>query len=500
MAQQERSSLGDDTVNRRKYLAFLSGGATVALAGCTGGGGGDGGGGDGGDGGGDGADGGDGGSDGGDGEDGGSESTPIHIVTDYASEEWQTKWEDELIPNFEEETGHETNLEYIGIGTSAENRFATLIQSGDYPELHTQNFYAISDLYAQGLLAPVGETNSAIEETAGNIFVPLFQNQNGEPMGVPHGYYTLTFIYRQDIYDQLGLSVPTTWDELLSNAQTIHESNEVDTTGIAVPAAQNDYAKRFVRMLYRLAGGRLFEYGDDENVQVAFSQEPAIETLEFMEEAMQYSPDPSSVNWGSAIEYWANGRTAHLLHLNGWPIGASTGNPPIVEGSDIALPPTNGTPIEDLSLRTMFQLPEYWFVFDAAPETENAKTFLEWMYGTSLEQTISLYSQEPLRFLPAYEDVMGATAYEEIQVFQDFPSTLEINRKIQNEIVPAYEGPEEDQIPYNGAVAYSERTNVMGQMANEYLVVGKDADTAYQEARSRFEELLAEGKEAIKNN
>lgn len=42
--------------------------------------------------------------------------------------------------------------------------------------------------------------------------------------GVPYSYYQWGIYFRQDIYDELGLSVPTTWEEELANCQAILDS------------------------------------------------------------------------------------------------------------------------------------------------------------------------------------------------------------------------------------------------------------------------------------
>ena len=44
---------------------------------------------------------------------------------------------------------------------------------------------------------------------------------DGKQWGVPYTYYQWGVYYRKDIFDELGLSEPTTWEEELANCQTI---------------------------------------------------------------------------------------------------------------------------------------------------------------------------------------------------------------------------------------------------------------------------------------
>ncbi len=47
---------------------------------------------------------------------------------------------------------------------------------------------------------------------------------DGKQWGVPYSYYQWGIYYRQDIFDELGLSVPTTWEEEKANCQVILDS------------------------------------------------------------------------------------------------------------------------------------------------------------------------------------------------------------------------------------------------------------------------------------
>ncbi|MEM8554979.1 MAG: ABC transporter substrate-binding protein [Pseudomonadota bacterium] len=48
---------------------------------------------------------------------------------------------------------------------------------------------------------------------------------DGKQWGVPYSYYQWGVYYRKDIYDQFGLSEPSTWDEFKANCQTLLDNN-----------------------------------------------------------------------------------------------------------------------------------------------------------------------------------------------------------------------------------------------------------------------------------
>jgi multiple sugar transport system substrate-binding protein len=49
--------------------------------------------------------------------------------------------------------------------------------------------------------------------------------QNGEVWAIPQDTGPMGMLYRQDIFDQYGITVPTTWDEFAAAARTLHAAN-----------------------------------------------------------------------------------------------------------------------------------------------------------------------------------------------------------------------------------------------------------------------------------
>ncbi|MQQ10046.1 extracellular solute-binding protein [Epibacterium sp. SM1979] len=72
-------------------------------------------------------------------------------------------------------------------------------------------FEDISDLWASPELADLTSTKGAM-------------TLDGKQWGVPYTYYQWGVYYRADIYNELGLSEPATFDEMKSNCQAIIES------------------------------------------------------------------------------------------------------------------------------------------------------------------------------------------------------------------------------------------------------------------------------------
>ena len=72
-----------------------------------------------------------------------------------------------------------------------------------------------------GLFEPIDDLWAANNLDQDMAAVQPTMTRNGKIWGVPYSYYQWGIYYRKDIYDKLGLSEPKTWNELLSNCDSL---------------------------------------------------------------------------------------------------------------------------------------------------------------------------------------------------------------------------------------------------------------------------------------
>ena len=85
----------------------------------------------------------------------------------------------------------------------AANRMLPYVEAGLFAD--------VSDLWAEPEMAALASTKGAM-------------TIDGKQWGVPYTYYQWGVYYRKDIYENLGLAEPTTWEEELANCQAILDS------------------------------------------------------------------------------------------------------------------------------------------------------------------------------------------------------------------------------------------------------------------------------------
>lgn len=96
--------------------------------------------------------------------------------------------------------------------------------------------------------------------------VKKFSDPKGDVMSMPLNGNTTVFLYRKDIYEQLNLKVPTTWDEVLANSAKIKAANVVKYPYIIraqAVASGSSVTYDFIHILASY-GGRFFnKQGED---------------------------------------------------------------------------------------------------------------------------------------------------------------------------------------------------------------------------------------------
>jgi len=469
-----------DNLDRRRFIGALGAGAATVAAGCSGT---------------------------TDGEDESGEASQtettenvdeIHLLMDYASDPWQTRWREEIIPKFEEESGVPVNMEFTGFQGTSEQRLQTLIQSGEFPNSYQGSTEETADIIAGGNAVPVTDVNEDTQETNGEFaFDPSLITYEGEQWYVPHLIYaTGTISYRIDIFDELGLDPAETWSELLSNAEAIDNDGNADARGYNVGGTKTGQSGVELETLLRCAGGGVFRWKTEaqEEAEVWFDEDRVIETLEFMQQLAQYSPNPTKTTWTQSLKYWAAGQVGQCFFLGAWPAGVaeSADVSSVAQNTDITpLPVKEGADPIDRG----YISPDSATLFDT-DGSEATKEFFRYLYGSE-ERVIENLLMQPMRSFPAHEGILEKDAYRNADVFQKYDGHLyDLNQKVRDEVLPKLSNPER---PTTLATEYAGRFPILAETVNNVLAVGETPKSAYDKARPRLEQRLQEGKEMAQN-
>ncbi|MCP4539701.1 MAG: extracellular solute-binding protein [Chloroflexi bacterium] len=273
------------------------------------------------------------------------------------------------------------------------------LESGTAPDMfYLRSFSASQKLFELGYLEPLGDLPGLRESFDPPMLEP-WSTENGTPYGVPftatsHGIY-----YNKDIFEELGLSVPETWEELLATTQAIKDAGYIpfanatkDAWAIAeiifMNLAPNFIGGREGRMEY-LTGQRCF---NDERVVSAFR---AVEDL-----VPFFPQDHELFGYVDSLELFLQSKA--VMWMSGsWDI-------PYFEeaGSDFAwsvfaIPPPAGHPAY-----ITFHLDVAFGLNAASQYKDETREFLAWMTTSEFGE---LLGNELPGFFPMHRDAPTLT-------------------------------------------------------------------------------------------
>lgn len=176
----------------------------------------------------------------------------------------------------------------------AANRMIPYVEAGLFED--------ISDLWEGQISEELASTKAAL-------------TLDGAQYGVPYTYYQWGVYYRKDIFDQYGLTEPTTWEEELANCQTLLDNGvkcyTIGTKFLWTAGGWFDYLNMRTNgydFHARLTNGE--ESWESDEVRATFANwRQLIDMGAFVDDHQTYS-------WQEALPFMVNGEAAAYLMGN----------------------------------------------------------------------------------------------------------------------------------------------------------------------------------------
>ena len=135
-------------------------------------------------------------------------------------------------------------------------------------------------LLNDGLVRPL---DALVEEYGQDLAPNQLIDINGSVMAIAMMVNAQHLMYRSDIFEDLGLEVPTTYDEVLTVAQAIQDAGVVDYPLGGTFAAGFNLGEEFINMYLGFGG----EFFNDDNTP-AINNEQGVATLEMLKALSEY--------------------------------------------------------------------------------------------------------------------------------------------------------------------------------------------------------------------
>ncbi|MCD2170869.1 extracellular solute-binding protein [Microbacterium sp. JC 701] len=250
---------------------------------------------------------------------------------------------------------------------------------------------ALSDLSGTAAAASVREDLQPLMDQYGSCA--------GRTSALPYSVMAASVIYNTQIFDQLGLQVPTTYDELIQVAETLKQNGVTPFYGTfkddwTVAQGWYDYSvggSLDVIDFFDGLAGEGAEVGPDS--PVSFGKDFTEPMDRMLELAQNYTnPDAESRAYGDGNLAFAQGEAG--MYLQGpWALGEIAKTAPDLAVGTFPLPMTDDP--ADLKVRVNMDLAA--IIPEASRHQDAARDFLEYLYQPEI---IQAYNESQLGFAP----------------------------------------------------------------------------------------------------
>lgn len=215
-----------------------------------------------------------------------------------------------------------------------------------------------------GYLLPLNDIVANIGEQ--DFIEGSLYRQDGQVFAVPYASSVYGLWVRKDLLEAANLPIPTTYDELLADAQTLTQDGMY---GIALPAGHNIATINYFSVFLWQNGGDYFTCDG----QVAFGQRQALQAVQRWAALAQFAP-PGYNTWSYSeqIDTFLNERVAMSLYGGRLGVQLVETRPEMAEQVTVIFPPFGDVPVT-LGIWNRFAIGA------GTKHPEEAKDFLQWL-------------------------------------------------------------------------------------------------------------------------
>ncbi|MFN2305310.1 MAG: ABC transporter substrate-binding protein [Anaerolineales bacterium] len=306
-------------------------------------------------------------------------------------------------------------------------RLITALQEGDVPNVINSTEGVVAFLQAKNGIVPLDDV---IDSLGRDDFVGSYldaMSKDGQVWAVPDWALHQEVWYRKDLFDEQGLEIPKSWDELLSAAEALTQDTdgdgEIDIYGFAVPMGRVQVAAQtFFQILYS-AGAYIFDPDTGEYV-FDDDRETAVQAMQFMIDLYKAASPPASIEWS-----WGDFRTAYVegnvAMTNEWGavvLQALDQNPDMLDNMDVfPFPAPNADEEAAAALAG-----GYFYMVGEAPQAEvdASKQLVQCMY--EVDRVAERANSRPIFAIPATKSAFDSETYQGNEMVQRFKPQLDV--------------------------------------------------------------------------
>lgn len=329
---------------------------------------------------------------------------------------------DKVTADFQEQTGISVEYNIVDWG-SASQKLTLACTGGEAPD--------VADIFFTKSLATMSsdeyglmELNDLVEEMGGeDTWITAGKDEacvDGDWYGIPWRADTRVLLYNTEDFENAGITeAPTTWDELVEDAQKLtvtDEDGNITHAGLAWYSDMGRYDQTWFSMLAQ-CGGTLM---NDEFTEFTLDTEQSKQALAFLSDCINtYNICSNSLDASyDAVTEFMSGNVSMVFGVTGETKNNILQNAPQMEGKFASAPLPTATGAENEKNGISFSAPIGIF-----KTTENADAAKEWVKYFCSED-VQLYMSQELGLLNSNCAVMENSYFTEDDWLKAFSTTI----------------------------------------------------------------------------
>jgi len=284
---------------------------------------------------------------------------------------------------------------------------ATYVQAGAALDVLHADGGSAGRMAVAGQLAPLDDV---VEELGGRDAFPPGRLLIYEDTvyAINQAPATPVLHYRTDVFEEAGLDPPSTYEELMEAARTLHSD---EMAGIALPGGENRGTTIYSGIFLWGFQGNYF----DADLNVTIDNQRTRDAMQYYTDLLQYSP-PDSAGWAftEQVESFMAGRAAMLFYWHGMDL-IRRQNPAILDKVSMVQFPKGNIQVTEQGGR-------YISIFAGSEHVDACKEWVEYVFRP--ENAMDLTHVQPMLYPPATYAEMELASKSNEAAFADYGEEL----------------------------------------------------------------------------
>ena len=226
-----------------------------------------------------------------------------------------------MVDEYQTETGVKMNLDVTPFGGMLEKARNSLRSDTGTYDIVNINAAGMAEIYSSGYLKPINEIDPSFKlddnvlTFGGTDYWNFDTNSfdpNGTLLGLPTNGNVQVLYYRTDLYEQAGLKVPQTWDDLLANGKKLN--NPPDVYGFVPRADRGSILYNFTPYLFS-NGGSFFADPAKGDYSVTLASPEGLKAFEtYLALGKEVGPDNfGAIAQAELVQLLSTGKAAQAI-------------------------------------------------------------------------------------------------------------------------------------------------------------------------------------------